>query len=181
MCGWIGRFAGRELPTIEAIDLRKRRRGARQMDLAAARRGAQAKFVAQASSPAVSQSPRLCAADAVPRLRAQVPVSQLLGLAGRASVRRRAWSAIIAAMSSDGPKNARPATQADTLYACGPGVERLAEEAAELFPEARLLVLSSDMPGGTERMRAELQAVAEHNSIWSSARNWSPRAIIFLF
>jgi primosomal protein N' (replication factor Y) len=52
--------------------------------------------------------------------------------------------------------------QADTLSACGPGVERLAEEAAELLPAARLLVLSSDMPGGTERMRAELQAIAEH-------------------
>ena len=51
---------------------------------------------------------------------------------------------------------------ADTLNACGPGVERLAEEAAQCFPEARMLVLSSDMPGGTERMRAELQAVAEH-------------------
>ncbi len=50
----------------------------------------------------------------------------------------------------------------DSLSACGPGVERVAEEAAELFPDVRLLVLSSDMPGGTERMRAELQAVAEH-------------------
>jgi primosomal protein N' (replication factor Y) len=38
-------------------------------------------------------------------------------------------------------------------------VERLAEEAAELFPEARRLVLSSDMPGGVERMREELRAV----------------------
>lgn len=51
---------------------------------------------------------------------------------------------------------------ADALSACGPGVERVAEEAAELFPDVRQLVLSSDMPGGTERMRAELQAVAEH-------------------
>jgi primosomal protein N' (replication factor Y) len=53
-------------------------------------------------------------------------------------------------------------SQADTLSACGPGVERLAEEAADLLPEARLLVLSSDMPGGTERMRSELQAIADH-------------------
>jgi len=53
-------------------------------------------------------------------------------------------------------------SQADTLSACGPGVERLAEEAAELLPQARLLVLSSDMPGGAERMRAELAAIAEH-------------------
>ena len=53
-------------------------------------------------------------------------------------------------------------SEADTLSACGPGVERLAEEAAELLPDARLLVLSSDMPGGTERMRAELRAIADH-------------------
>jgi primosomal protein N' (replication factor Y) len=48
---------------------------------------------------------------------------------------------------------------ADSLTACGPGVERLAEEAASLFPDVRRLVLSSDMPGGIERMRGELQAV----------------------
>ncbi len=49
----------------------------------------------------------------------------------------------------------------DCLAACGPGVERLAEEVAERFPDARTLVLSSDMPGGTERLRRELEAVAE--------------------
>jgi primosomal protein N' (replication factor Y) len=49
----------------------------------------------------------------------------------------------------------------DCLAACGPGVERLAEEAAERFPDARILTLSSDMPGGTERLRRELDAVAK--------------------
>jgi len=54
-----------------------------------------------------------------------------------------------------------PACQeVDTLAACGPGVERVAEEAAALFPDARMLVLSSDMAGGMERMRAELDAAA---------------------
>jgi primosomal protein N' (replication factor Y) len=48
----------------------------------------------------------------------------------------------------------------DSLTACGPGVERLADEAAELFPGARLLVLSSDFPGGTERLRRELEEIA---------------------
>ncbi|MDB5508466.1 MAG: primosomal protein [Hyphomicrobiales bacterium] len=48
----------------------------------------------------------------------------------------------------------------DSLTACGPGVERLAEEAAELFPDARTLVLSSDFPGGTERLRRELDEIA---------------------
>jgi primosomal protein N' (replication factor Y) len=47
------------------------------------------------------------------------------------------------------------------LTAAGPGVERLAEETAELFPEARKIVLSSDFPGGTERLRTELKAIAE--------------------
>ncbi len=50
---------------------------------------------------------------------------------------------------------------ADALVPCGPGVERLAEETAALFPDARLMVLSSDAPGGAERMRAELAAVAD--------------------
>jgi len=37
-----------------------------------------------------------------------------------------------------------------SLVACGPGVERIAEEAAELFPQARLCILSSDItPGRT--------------------------------
>ena len=48
---------------------------------------------------------------------------------------------------------------ADSLVPCGPGVERLAEEVATLFPDARSIVLSSDFPGGTERLKQELQAV----------------------
>jgi primosomal protein N' (replication factor Y) len=54
-----------------------------------------------------------------------------------------------------------PACQeADSLTACGPGVERLAEEAQALFPQARLLVLSSDFPGGIETLREQLEAAA---------------------
>lgn len=48
----------------------------------------------------------------------------------------------------------------DSLTACGPGVERIAEEVAEAFPEIRRITLSSDFPGGTERLRQELAAVA---------------------
>ncbi|MBV9079174.1 MAG: primosomal protein N', partial [Methylobacteriaceae bacterium] len=48
----------------------------------------------------------------------------------------------------------------ETLVPCGPGVERIAEEVATLFPDKRRIVLSSDMPGGAERLRAELAAVA---------------------
>jgi primosomal protein N' (replication factor Y) len=49
----------------------------------------------------------------------------------------------------------------DTITPCGPGVERIAEEAASLFPGRRVITLSSDFPGGAERMRAELEAIAE--------------------
>ena len=50
---------------------------------------------------------------------------------------------------------------AASFVACGPGVERIAEEAAALFPKARIMVLSSDLIATADRMREELQAVAE--------------------
>jgi primosomal protein N' (replication factor Y) len=40
-------------------------------------------------------------------------------------------------------------------------VERLEQEAAELFPQARILVLSSDLVESVERLRQELDDVAE--------------------
>jgi primosomal protein N' (replication factor Y) len=49
----------------------------------------------------------------------------------------------------------------DSLVACGPGVERIAEEVAEIFPEARTLVLSSDISGGAERLKEEMRIVEE--------------------
>ena len=49
----------------------------------------------------------------------------------------------------------------DTLAAIGPGVERLQEEAAALFPGARTMVLSSDLITSMETMRAELTEIAE--------------------
>ena len=48
----------------------------------------------------------------------------------------------------------------DHLVACGPGVERVAEEVVGHFPDARTIVLSSDLLGGVRRLRLELEAVA---------------------
>lgn len=48
----------------------------------------------------------------------------------------------------------------DHLVACGPGVERIAEEVVAHFPEARTIVLSSDIMGGVRRLRLELEAIA---------------------
>ncbi|MWD27714.1 primosomal protein N' [Aquicoccus sp. SCR17] len=46
------------------------------------------------------------------------------------------------------------------LAPVGPGVERLAEEAAELWPEARIAVLSSDLFGSARQLKAEIEAIA---------------------
>jgi primosomal protein N' (replication factor Y) (superfamily II helicase) len=49
----------------------------------------------------------------------------------------------------------------ESLAAVGPGVERLQEEAAALFPGARTMVLSSDLITSIETMRSELNEIAE--------------------
>ncbi|TKD38156.1 MAG: primosomal protein N' [Mesorhizobium sp.] len=49
----------------------------------------------------------------------------------------------------------------DHLVACGPGVERIAEEVVAHFPDARTIVLSSDLMGGVRRLRLELEAIAK--------------------
>ncbi len=64
-------------------------------------------------------------------------------------------------MSNAARQSAPNAAAEDSLTACGPGVERLAEEAATLFPNARILVLSSDFPGGAQRLRRELEEIAK--------------------
>ncbi|WP_162300707.1 primosomal protein N' [Alkalilacustris brevis] len=42
----------------------------------------------------------------------------------------------------------------------GPGVERLAEEAAAIFPQARVVVLSSDLFGSARALKAQIAAIA---------------------
>jgi len=59
------------------------------------------------------------------------------------------------------PANCPRCDAADSFVACGPGVERLEEEVHALFPKARTLTLSSDLVGGVERMRQELESVAK--------------------
>ncbi len=49
----------------------------------------------------------------------------------------------------------------ESFAAVGPGVERLEEEVAELFPASRVLVLSSDLVESVERLRQELDDIAQ--------------------
>jgi primosomal protein N' (replication factor Y) len=48
----------------------------------------------------------------------------------------------------------------DRIAVCGPGVERVAEEAAALFPGARIEILSSDLTSGPEELKQRLAAIA---------------------
>ena len=50
----------------------------------------------------------------------------------------------------------------DSLAACGPGVERVAEEIATLFPEARTAVMASDTVTGPAAAAEMVQAMANH-------------------
>ena len=48
----------------------------------------------------------------------------------------------------------------DRLAPVGPGVERLAEEVASLFPDARTAILSSDLFGSARALKAQIEAIA---------------------
>ena len=49
----------------------------------------------------------------------------------------------------------------DALVACGPGVERIAEEVGSRFPDKHVIVLSSDLPGGATRLKTEFSHIAK--------------------
>ncbi len=48
----------------------------------------------------------------------------------------------------------------DKLAPVGPGVERMAEEAQELFPEAKVAVLSSDLYGSARALKEHIESIA---------------------
>ncbi len=49
----------------------------------------------------------------------------------------------------------------NSLVACGPGIERIAEEVADLFPEARRVLLSSDLTPNIAELRHTLREIEE--------------------
>ena len=57
------------------------------------------------------------------------------------------------------PRSAPSAATPDALVACGPGVERIAEEVAERFPEARVALLSSDLVPSLIEMREIIKTI----------------------
>ncbi len=58
------------------------------------------------------------------------------------------------------PETCPSCAAADRLAPVGPGVERLAEEAAALWPEARRAVLSSDLFGSARALKEQIASIA---------------------
>lgn len=154
------RYAGRSLPTLAALDMRKE----------APPRG---RWIAPKLAEAVRET---VAAGQQALLflnrRGYAPLTLCRSCGHRFTCRQcSAWmvdhrfrGALVCHLCGNierKPDHCPRCGEVDALVACGPGVERIAEEVATLFPEARQLVLSSDMPGGTERLRRELDAVAK--------------------
>ncbi len=57
------------------------------------------------------------------------------------------------------PKTCPQCEDENSFTACGPGIERLAEEVAMRFPECRTVMLASDMAGGPQAMRQAISAM----------------------
>ena len=85
------RFADAAMPDIRAIDMRRAPPRARRLPVAGrCSRHISETIAARRAVAAVPQPPRLCAADALPRLRPSLPVPGLFELAGRAPLPRPA-------------------------------------------------------------------------------------------
>ncbi|HWA48429.1 MAG TPA: primosomal protein N' [Dongiaceae bacterium] len=59
------------------------------------------------------------------------------------------------------PKHCPACNAEGSMAACGPGVERVAEEAAALFPEASRMILTSDTASGPAKTAELLRMIAE--------------------
>ncbi|HJU29798.1 MAG TPA: primosomal protein N', partial [Hyphomicrobiaceae bacterium] len=57
------------------------------------------------------------------------------------------------------PEKCPKCGEPDALVACGPGVERIAEEVAERFPQARVALLSSDLIPSLIEMREIIKSI----------------------
>ena len=131
----------------------------RWISRAAGRGGHRAPRRRRAVAP-LPQPPRLCAADHLPRLRPPGRLRRTATRAWSSTASASAWSATSAARRSRSP-TACPACKVEgRMTTLGPGVERLAEEAAALWPEARLAILSSDLADGPRALKARIEEIA---------------------
>jgi primosomal protein N' (replication factor Y) len=154
------RFGGQHLPIVEAIDLR--REGPPRGRFIAPRLAEAVKLALERKEQALLFLNR----------RGYAPLTLCRGCGFRLSCPncdawlvdhrfRRRFVCHHCGFSMPPPEACPKCGAKESFVACGPGVERLEEEVAGLFPGARVLVLSSDLIASVERMREELQEIAE--------------------
>ena len=155
------RFGGQHLPAIEAIDLRARRPAARPLHRAAARRGGEDRARARRAGAAVPQPPRLCAAHALPRLRLPPRLPELRRLAGRSPL--QAAAGLPPLRLRDAAAGGMPEVPGDRSASSRsvPASSGWRRRPPSCFPSSRILVLSSDLVDSIERLREELDDVAQ--------------------
>ncbi len=156
-----GRFGTAELPRMQAIDMRSRKAAIEPL---AVRRSSWPRR--KSGSRRASRRSSSSTAAAMPRSRSAAPAATR----SAASSATRAWSStasssVLSAISAERRRPSRKACPScgveDRLAPVGPGVERLQEEAAALFPEARVAVLSSDLYGSARALKAQVEAIAQ--------------------
>jgi primosomal protein N' (replication factor Y) len=155
------RHAGAALPRVGAIDLR-RDRPARQRWLSPALVGALEQTLANGEQALLFLNRRgyapltLCRGCgyrlACPNCTAWLVEHRLLG---RLQCHHCGHQARL-------PEVCPQCAAAGSFAACGPGVERLAEEATALFPAARIAMLTSDTMGGPRAAAAMIERIARH-------------------
>jgi primosomal protein N' (replication factor Y) len=154
------RFGGQQMPRIEAIDLRRE----------VPPRG---RFVSPALAEQIGQAiERREQALLFLNRRGYAPLTLCRGCGHRFActicdawlVDHRFRQRLVChhcGFSMPRPDRCPQCTAEHALVAVGPGVERLQEEAAALFPAARTMVLSSDLITSIETLRGELNAIAQ--------------------
>ena len=154
------RFGGQRLPSVEAIDLRRERPPPRPLHRAGACRRGEDRDRARRAGAALPQPPRLCAADAVPRLRLPLRLPELRRLAGRSPLPQ---AARLPSLRLRHAASGRVPEMPGGEFASSPSGRASSgwrKRCASCFRGARMLVLSSDLVATVERLREELDDVA---------------------
>jgi len=158
-----GRFGGAELPAIQLVDLRQEKPASGRWLSAPVIEGLKARLDAGEQSLLFLNR------------RGYAPLTLCRNCGHRFNCPNcSAWlvehrlSARLAChhcgLETQPPEKCPECGEADCLVACGPGVERIADEVRDLFPEARVAVATSDTLGSPDRA-AEFIAQAEAKAI----------------
>ena len=131
------RYKNASLPDIKAIDMRKSQPERGRFLSPALIEEVTANSGPRRAGAAVSQSPRLCAGHALPEMRLQIRMSELLGLAGRAPLPANGSNATIAASSLRFPRSARNAARRIRWCHADPASSASPRKLRSCFPEAQ--------------------------------------------